>query len=49
MKVRDGHPFGLMQIPKNAKFKWFKWQKNAGTKSQRDPNDLEEVFIWNRQ
>ena len=27
MKVRDGHPFGLMQIPKKAKFKWFKWQK----------------------
>ena len=28
MKVRGGHPFGLMQIPRNAKFKWFKMQKN---------------------
>ena len=27
MKVRGGHPFGLMQISKIAKFKWFKWQK----------------------
>jgi hypothetical protein len=28
MKVRGGHPFGLVQIPKNAKFRWFKWQNS---------------------
>ena len=28
IKARGGHLFGLMQIPKNAKFKWFKRQKN---------------------
>ena len=33
MKVRDGHPFGLMQIPKNAKFVQFKWQKTWYTLS----------------
>ena len=28
MKASGEHPFGLMQIPKNAKFVCFKWQKN---------------------
>ena len=32
-KVRGGHPFGLMQIPRNAKFKWFKMQKTWYTLS----------------
>jgi hypothetical protein len=29
IKVRDGHLFGLMQITRNDKFKWFKWQKKT--------------------
>ena len=33
MKARGGHLFGLMQIPKNTKFKWFKWQKTCYTLS----------------
>ena len=33
MKPRGGHPFGLMQIPKNAKFVWVKWQKTWYTLS----------------
>ena len=28
MKARGGHPFGLMQIPKNANFILVKWPKN---------------------
>ena len=34
MKARGGHPFGLMQIPKNAKFVYVvQWEKTWYTHS----------------